>query len=184
MLGRILRVLIGFVLAALAAGLTKVLFAITPSQLASLPADVMYDRLGKVGEWALLAATHSAIFAAPFALVGAAIGEWRHLRDWSYYALVAMAIAVVGYLAQFSSEAAGHPTVINNYALTAFLTTGFVSGVVYWLFSGRFAGGHGHGHATMKQVPPARPGPISAATKPVPGAKPTGNGGRTSTNKA
>ena len=183
MLGRILRVLIGFALAALAAGLTKVLFAITPAQLSSLPADVLYDRLSKVGEWALLAAIHSAIFAAPFALVGAAIGEWRHLRDWSYYALVAMAIAIIGYLAQYSSEAVGHPTVINNYAMTAYLTTGFVSGVVYWLFSGRFAGGHAHHHGTVANDMRGKPSPITS--KPAPGAKPgTGGGSRTSTNKA
>ena len=182
MIGRIIRVLIGFALAALAAGLTKVLFAITPAQLASLPADVMYDRLGKVGEWALLAATHSAIFAAPFALVGAAIGEWRRIKDWSYYALVAMAISIVGYLAQFSSEAAGNPTVINNYALTAFLTTGFVSGLVYWLFSGRFAAGHSHGHMSGMHDTRGKPAPITTTGKPMPGAKP-GVGGRPMSSK-
>ncbi len=177
MLGRILRVLLGFVLAALAAGITKVLFVITPSQLANLPADVVSDRVAMAGEMALLAGLHSAIFAAPFALVGAAIGEWRRIRDWAYYALIGMAIALIGFLAQYSSEFTGQPTIVNNYALTAFLTTGFIAGIVYWIVSGRYAGGlaTAPGMPTYAGGTPARAG--SGPSRPGPNIK-VANGGK------
>ena len=141
MLGRIFYILISFALACLAAGLTKVLFATTPSELAGLPPDVAADRMSKVFESGIFAGVVSGMFSAPFAAVVAAIGEWRRLRDWTYYAVTGVAIALVGFLAQYSGEPQGAPTIVNNYALTAFLTAGFVGGVVYWLFAGRTAGG-------------------------------------------
>ena len=33
----------------------------------------------------------------------------------------------------------GAPTIVNNYAFTAFMTGGFVAGIVYWLVAGRSA---------------------------------------------
>ena len=142
MFSRIIKVLISFLLACLAVGLTKVLFATTPSVLASLPPDEAADKLAKVVESGIFAGVQSAMFAAPFALVTAAIGEWRRLRDWVYYAASGVAIALIGFLAQYSGEAQGAPTIVNNYALGAFLTAGFVGGLVYWLFAGRLAGQH------------------------------------------
>jgi hypothetical protein len=136
---RVVRVLFGFILACLAAGLTIVLFVYTPAELASLSSDTAADRLSEIGLFALAAATHSAVFAAPFALIGAAIGEWRGIGSWTYYLLVGIAIAALGFAAQYSSEAAGEASIFNSYALAAFLVTGFAAGVVYWLFSGRYA---------------------------------------------
>ena len=141
MFGRLIKILIGFALACLAAGLTKVLFATTPSELANLPPDLAADKMSKVFESGVFAGIVSAMFAAPFALVAAAIGEWRRLRDWVYYAAAGVAIALIGLLAQYSGEAQGAPTIVNNYALGAYLTAGFVGGLVYWLFAGRTAGG-------------------------------------------
>ena len=60
-----IRVIFGFVLACLAAGAVKVAFAVTPAELA----QASPDRLWQAGEWALLAATETAVFAAPFALI-------------------------------------------------------------------------------------------------------------------
>jgi hypothetical protein len=154
MIGRIFRVLSGFILACLAAGLVKVLFAFSPAELSNLPPEIAGDRLAL----AMPIATHTAIFAAPFALIAIWLGEWRVWRDWTYYAIAAMAIAMVGFFAQYSSETTqmGWSIFNSNYPLVAFLSTGFVSGVVYWLFSGRLAGHHlltahrhglgGHGH--------------------------------------
>jgi hypothetical protein len=156
MIGRLFRILSGFILACLAAGLCKVLFAFTPSELSNLPPEIAGDRLSL----ALPIATHAAIFAAPFALIAIWLGEWRVWRDWAYYAAAAMAIALIGFFAQYSAETEqlGWSILNSNYPLVAFLTTGFVSGLVYWLFSGRMAGhhllsshgrhglGHGHGH--------------------------------------
>jgi hypothetical protein len=79
MLGRVIRVVFGFVVACLAAGLTIVLFVTTPVELANTPSNAITDALSANGLLALFAATHSAVFAAPLALIGAAIGEWRRL---------------------------------------------------------------------------------------------------------
>ena len=126
MIGRIVRVLVGFILACLAAGLTIVLFVYTPVELA-LDAG---ERVSEVGLLALAAATHSAVFAAPFALIGAAIGEWRNIISWTYYALVGVVIAVIGFLVQYWSETGGVPaSILNSYALSAFLLTGLIAGL-------------------------------------------------------
>ena len=107
MLGRMFRVLFGFVLACLAAGLTLVLFVYTPLELAGLAANVDGSRLAEAGLLALAAATHTAVFSAPFALVGAVFGEWRRVRSPAYYALVGILIAALGFFVQYRSEAAG-----------------------------------------------------------------------------
>ena len=69
------------------------------------------------------------------------LGEWHKIGSWLYYVLVAIAIAGVGFLAQFWTEATGEASIVNSYAVTAFIVTGFVAGIVYWLFSGRYAAG-------------------------------------------
>jgi uncharacterized membrane protein YraQ (UPF0718 family) len=146
MFARIFRVLMGFVMACLAAGLTKVLFAFTPAEISALPADLASDRMAQVWDKTLGLATHTAVFSAPFALVAAAIGEWRRIRDVTYYVLAGLAIAGVGLMAQYTSEVGNQPSILNNYALTAFLATGFFGGLAYWLFSGRAAGTPLHRH--------------------------------------
>jgi hypothetical protein len=154
MVGRVFRIVIGFVLACLAAGIAMVLFVYTPGEFA---ADMSGDRLSEAGILALAAATYTAIFAAPFAVIGACFAEWRSVASWTYYALVGVAIAAIGFLAQLSSEAGGEPTIVNSYALTAFLITGFIGGLVYWLFSGRHAG----------PAEPPRPADAGEAPAPV-----------------
>ncbi len=167
MLGRLLRVLFGFAVACLAAGLTKAFFATTPSELSSLPPDVAADRMSRVMESGIFAAIQSLIFSAPFALVAAAIGEWRRLRNWTYYALVGMAIALIGFLAHYSGEVQGQATIVNNYALSAFLTSGFAGGLLYWLFSGRVAGSPDAIHSSQ----PASDRPRSGSQVPNTGAQ-------------
>jgi hypothetical protein len=130
----IFRVLLGFLAASIAAGLTLVLFVYTPAELVHFPSD----RLWEVGLLSLAVATHSAKFAAPLALVFAIIGEGRKISSWTYYVLASLFIAAIGFLAQHYAESIGQPTILNNYALIAFLTTGVVAGWVYWLFSGRY----------------------------------------------
>lgn len=141
MIGRLFRVLCGFILACLAAGLTTVLFAYTPAELSGMLPEAASDRLAIT----LPIATHIAIFSAPFALIAIAISEWQGWRDWAYYAVAAMAIALVGFFAQYHSESAtqGWSILNSNYPLITFLTTGFFGGLAYWLFSGRLAGGSG-----------------------------------------
>jgi drug/metabolite transporter (DMT)-like permease len=172
-MGRLFRVLVGFIAACLAAGFTKVLFVTTPVELANLPSDVAGDQMAKALNIALAVATQSAIFSAPFALVAAAIGEWRGIRNWAYYAVVGVLIALIGFMAQYSGEAQGQPTIVNNYAMTAFLTAGFMAGLFYWLFAGRGAGGPEPAHQAIRTVEAAPP---KAAPKPAPSAKPASGG--------
>lgn len=164
MISGILRVIIGFVFACLAAGLTMVLFVYTPLELAS---ELGSERLSAAGLLALAAATHSAVFAIPFAMIGAGFGEWQRIGSWLYYVLVGIAIACVGFLAQFWTEAAGEASIVNNYAVTAFIATGFVAGVVYWLVAGRYAAASaGRGAPPSDVTAPPNAGPSARPGQP------------------
>jgi hypothetical protein len=141
MLGTIFRVLFGFAVACLVAGAVTVVFIVTPADLATLGPDARSEQLGYAGLLSLLAATHSAIFAFPFALIAIALAEWLRVRSWVYYVVVGILIAVGGFGAVSYFEVEGQPTIINNYALWAFLTVGVLGGLAYWLVAGRGAGG-------------------------------------------
>jgi hypothetical protein len=141
MIGTFARVLAGFVLSCLTAGLVQVLFITPPQELLNIPAQAILDRAGQTGVLALLAATHAAVFAAAFTLIAAGIGEWMRIRSVAYYLATGATIAALGFSAQYASEVAGQPTIFNPYALTAFLTSGVVAGLMYWLIAGRRAGG-------------------------------------------
>ena len=134
------RVLAGFIVSCLVAGLVTVAFVITPAELAAMSGPAQLDRLSAFGTLALLAATHSAIFAAPFALIAAVIGEWQSIRSPMYYAVAGALIALAGFAAQYSSETGAAASIANNYALKAFLTAGFFAGLSYWILAGRAAG--------------------------------------------
>jgi drug/metabolite transporter (DMT)-like permease len=169
MIGRVLWVIIGFVVACLAAGLTMVLFVYTPAEMAGEAAAG--DRFAEAGMLTLFAATQSAVFAAPFAFIGAGFGEWQKIGAWLYYALVAIAIAGVGFLAQFWSETGAEPSIVNSYAVTAFVAAGFVAGMVYWLIAGRFAAGDDGRRPEPDVLPPvksqAQPGPMDGVSARV-----------------
>ena len=157
-----LRVVVGFVVACVAAGLAMVLFVYTPLELATQHAG---DRVSEAGLLALAAATHSAVFAAPFALIAAVFAEWQRIGSWLYYTLVGVGIAAVGFAAQSWTESGGQGegSILNSYAVTAFIVTGFVAGVVYWLVAGRSASGAGGGQTpSVEIIPPPRPEPSQA----------------------
>ncbi len=135
MITSVLRVLIGFALACIAGALIQLGFATPNDVLTDDP-----DRLSWSLEQVLLAATHSAVFSAPFALVAAAIGEWQSIRGWVYYALAGIAISIAGFIALYSGETNGPNSIVNQYATVAYLCSGLAGGWVYWLISGRNAG--------------------------------------------
>jgi hypothetical protein len=143
----ILRVIIGFVLACLAGALTTLLFVHTPEEvvtwLTSLPPEDRGERFSVFGLLWLAAATRSAIFSALFTFIAAVIAEWRAIRAWTYYAIVGIVIALLGFGAQWLAEPTGQNwSIVNShYPFVAFLTTGFVAGFVYWMVAGRHAGG-------------------------------------------
>ena len=140
MIMRGVRVLLGFIVACLAAALALVLFVYTPAELLALPADMRGDRLSEAGLFALAVAPHVATFSALFALVAVVFAERRGVTAWSFYTLVGVGIAAAGFLTQHFSEAPGQTTILQNYALIAFLSSGAVGATVYWFFSGRYAG--------------------------------------------
>jgi hypothetical protein len=147
LLATIIRVLFGFAIACLVAGVATVAFVVTPGDVAALPADVRPELLGNAGVLSLLAATHSAIFAFPFALIAIAFGEWLRIRSWIFYSVVGILIAMGGFFAVSYFEVAGQPTIVNNYAIRAFFTAGFFGGLAYWLVAGRGAGGRHGDHS-------------------------------------
>jgi hypothetical protein len=148
----IFRVLFGFVLACFAAALTKVLFAVGPQEVTGGDPE----KIATVIEWVALTATHSAIFAAPFAFLAAAITEWQAIRGLFFHTLVGVGIALAGFVAQYFGEPPGAVSIFNTYAMEAYGFTGLVGGLIYWLFAGRRAG-HVDDIYQPATVPPSRP---------------------------
>jgi hypothetical protein len=151
MLGCIFRMVLGFALACLAAGLTLVLFVYTPVELAG----VAGARFGEAALLTLAAATQAAMFSAPLAFVALVFAEWQRLRSPAYYALAGVAIAALGFWAQYRSEAAGDLSILNTYALSAFALTGMVGGLSYWLCAGRRRDGAQKAQTPDTPLPPA-----------------------------
>jgi hypothetical protein len=139
MLARILRILIGFSLACVAAAVTLVLFVYAPADLANLRDELNGDRLSEAGFFALLITPHVLISAAFPALLAAVYAEQRKLASWPFYALAGLATAAAGFLVQYLTEPTTRAiSIFQTYALIAFLTAGLIGGTVYWAFAGRF----------------------------------------------
>lgn len=153
----LIRVLFGFVVACMAAAATLVLFVYTPAELASLPSDIGADRLTEAALFALVVTPHVMVFALLPALLSLIYAERNNIGSWGYYVLLGLIVATIGFLTQHFSEAPGQATILQNYALTAFLAAGVVGGLVYWLFSGRFA--------AAARPAPARPVPLPSAAE-------------------
>ena len=154
-LGTLLRILLGFIVACVVAGLVTAAFIITPTDISSLAPDLRTERLNSAVTLGLLAATHSAIFAFVPAFLAIAYAEWRSMRSWLYYAVAGIIIALLGFGAEYLAEqGVVHPSIVNDYAARAFLTVGFLGGLAYWLVSGRLAG-----HAAR---------PVGTSTPPEP----------------
>ncbi|MGI9479296.1 MAG: hypothetical protein ACR2PI_21515 [Hyphomicrobiaceae bacterium] len=145
-LGALLRVIIGFAFACLAAGFVQVLFAVTPAELV-VAGD---ERIGEAVMWGLQSASQIGSFAFPFAVLAIAVSEWQGIRSFAYHAIVAMVIAVAGFGLIHMTETVSEPSIVNSYAMAAYLTSGFVGGLVYWLFSGRRATRHGSTQVRME----------------------------------
>ena len=136
----LMRIIVGFALASIAAGFVLVMFVNTPAEVLTQPARQLPETAEHVLNLTLLSATQSALFAAAFVLIVAVVGELFSIRRPIFYLLFGVVIAFLGFVAQYTSETLGEPTVLNTYALAAFLTSGFLGGFVYWLVAGQFAG--------------------------------------------
>ena len=128
MIVSLIRFVLGFIAATLVAGTVQVLFVAGDE----LVAGVTSSRLEALGLLALLAATQSAVFGAPFAILAAVVAAWLPIRSGLFFAGVGIAIALAGFLTQYAGEG-GPSTILNPYALAAYLASGLAGGLVYWL---------------------------------------------------
>src|SRR5262245_62672495 len=136
---RVLRILLGFALACVAAAVTLVVFTYAPSDMAGLREELTGDRLSEAGLLALYSTPHVLVSAAFPALLAAVFAETRKLASWMFYALAGIATAIAGFLVQYLTEAPTRLSIFQAYALIALLTAGLVGGLVYWSAAGRFA---------------------------------------------
>jgi hypothetical protein len=129
----IIRVVFGLIAAALAAGAVQVAFVAGPDELLSPNLlATSSSRLQELGLLTLLAATQSAVFAAPFAFLAAAVTAWLPIRSGLFFVLAGIVIALAGFFAQYVGERGPH-TILNRYALAAYVVSGLVAGFVYWV---------------------------------------------------
>lgn len=164
MLGRVLAMLVGYALACLAAGVAQAWAILRDAEVSALTNDVVSGLSGDAGLLAVGSALHIAQFAAPFALVAFGISEWRGIRSLAYYIAVAIIIAALGLAALIVSET-GSGTLFNERAVFAFLAAGVLGGYVYWLVTGRRAGGSALDLALAKAVHADPKKPASANAK-------------------
>lgn len=164
MFATLLRVLFGFLAACFVVGLVQVGFVMPPAEIWAMPENAIYDRLGDASVLTMVAATQSAVFAAPFALVAAAIAEWQGIRSFLFYVLVGFAICAAGLVALHLAAADNEPTIANAYAISAFGISGFFGGAVYWLLAGRLSG---EGLDDYDYAPPIVASPPAYANRPV-----------------
>lgn len=130
MLVSLLRFIFGFVAAVLVAGVVQVLFVAG----GGLVSGLTMPRLQSLGLLSLLAATQSAVFSAPFAILAAVVAALQPIRSLAYFAAAGAGIALAGFLAQYVGET-GPGTIFNLYALSAYLASGLSGGLVYGLLA-------------------------------------------------
>jgi hypothetical protein len=136
---RVLYILAGFALASFTAAVTLVLFVYAPSDLASLRTDLNGARLLEAAYFAVIITLWIIVAGAVPALAGILYGEVRKIAGWTFYALVGLGTALLGFFLQHASESRGEPSIFQAYALFAFLVAGLLGGLVYWVSSGRYA---------------------------------------------
>ena len=134
-MNRIFRLLIGYLAACLAAVASFMVFSGTHALLAEMESDTAMEHLFHY--IAIIA-----LFGLPFAFAAIAYGERYFRRDWLYYALAGVAIMLFAFFSQHISEDSRQTWHIadSTYPLIAFITSGFLSGLAYWIVSGRLAG--------------------------------------------
>ena len=137
---RFLRMLIGYLLACFGAAFVWSAFALAPNSI-----EAFFDRLPEIleGSWGytmpymwgavVLLGAVPAILAFQYA-------ESNHIRSWVYYELVGAAIAILAYWLAHGTESVPLKSEGNVYGTITLGVSGAVLGLLYWLFSGRYAG--------------------------------------------
>lgn len=124
-----LRIMFGFVAAALVAGLVQVLF-VAGEEIPGLSTA----RLESLGLLMLLAAAQSAVFAAPLALPVAVLAARRPIRSLVFFLGVGLVLAAAGFFAQQAGDGGGL-ALLNRYVLAAYLSSGLLGGLAYWFLA-------------------------------------------------
>ena len=137
MFAALFRIVFGLLIASLIGGATQVVFALTPNELIVAGEE----RWGYATAWTLQSFIVTLIFAAPLVFVIGIFAEWQGIRSFAFYLIAGIFVALAGFAVLYSGEGPQDPTLAKSYAIAAYLTTGFMSGLAYWLVSGRFAGG-------------------------------------------
>lgn len=140
MIVRFFQIVFGYVLACLAAGFVLALYATAPADPSGIVSELTSDRLRTSTRLALSVATHIAVYVAPVAIFPILVAEFLGLRGWLYAVFGGLGVSVAAFLAQFAAEAPAGATILNNYALAAFITAGICGGLIYWLVAGGESG--------------------------------------------
>ena len=148
----VLRSLFGYALACLTAAAVVVLFVKTPAQLLALPQAEQLQMLESTGLLILAAATHSAVFALPFALIAILIGILFKSNKALYYSAAGVAISLFGFATLYFSDPTHTQALLNPYAGTAYALSGLLGGYAYWLFAGRYVAKARHSFTKEKVV--------------------------------
>jgi uncharacterized membrane protein len=129
MIVSLIRFVLGFIAAVLIAGAVQVMFV---AGIELVDGSLTGSRLEALGLLTLLAATQSAVFAAPFAVLAALVSGWQPIGSRLYFIAVGLAVGLAGFLTQYAGEG-GAQTILNRYALAAYAASGLAAGYVYWL---------------------------------------------------
>ena len=133
MMNALFRVVAGFCLASLAAGLVQTAWIVLPDTGMLLKNSLVWTTLFLMGS------VKTAVFAAPLALTLFLLSERGGWRTWCLYSAAGAAIGVAGYL----THLAGDIPLISFWQDGPFwvlLVAGLAGGSVYWSVSGRKAG--------------------------------------------
>ena len=171
---RFLRMLIGYLLASFGAAMALGMFALSPNSI-----EGFFDKLPDVveGAWSVspyLTGAVALLGAVP-AVIAFQYAESNSIRSWVYYELVGATVAIAAYWLAHGTEATPLRGEGNIYSTIAFGVAGAVLGLLYWLFSGRYAG--------MSSSTAADNRPGSGASKPqsAPSKPPSTNNKRPAT---
>lgn len=136
---RFLRMLVGYLLACFGAAMALGLFAFAPNSI-----EAFFDKLPEVLESAWNVSPYLtgavALLGAVPAVLAFQYAESNGIRSWVYYELVGAAVAIAAYWLAHGTGSVPDSNEGNTYSTIAFGAAGAVLGLLYWLFSGRYAG--------------------------------------------
>ena len=169
---RFFRMLIGYLLACVGAAMALGLFAFSPPSI-----EAFFDQLPDVAEkaWGIvfyLAGAIALLGAVP-AVIAFQYAESHSIRSWVYYEIVGAAVAVSLYWLAHGTETVPLRSEGNTYSTIAMAVSGAILGLLYWLFSGRYAGlDHKPASTARPGNTPIRPQTPISKTTPVSSKKP------------